>query len=1155
MIAALLMITSIIIIGALETRSDGEVDTGPELAFDRTESAVQGELRGAIVDATHRAAAQPVMNSDYLSGDDGSDELFENYVKLLIYKETHERLEHASQDLGDQQLTEVEFESPFPGDRDRAIDNAEEKIEITGPNEAGVPHGTIEVTFTEDIVVTVEEDGQEYEERMSDLTVTVGTPIFELKEKTDEYEAALDGPFFDEDMGEGDFQLSTLAQHSALRIYPMAYMMSGMNRLDPGRDDWTFDEILAHDRMEVLINDAVFSVQEGTFGDGVHDPYQDRVMNPAWVCLAADIAVEIAEREEAEDDSVSEEITITAESSETEIDDASVVVDGEHRGTGAEVTFDWDTEVDGRYGDLEIHTEHYEPYETRVNFDTTDEYEAELEEDLDDYVVWVMNDNNPTEAVYDAEVVHADDGAVGYTTSAGVYDFTGEPGDYELEISAQGYQDETFDVSFSDNDPTEIVRLTPTGDDPKEPDDGSGIEDDIVDDGAEDHLDSGEIEIGGEVPQSPEEIQELLCGPEFREYIFGGADGELPDAPDPTDIFGSFDPMQEEEEITAEPFAQMAYYQTVGESDVEDALRDELPGDPDDILGGDAPEFPFDDQYDGRLDDVIDEIYEVDVERSINSGFMSYPETTDREEVGLDANYTHDESTYEHKNHSFELTHHSEGWESDDEYHDIELHTMHYDVEVGVEEKATFVNESDDSDTHTFTFDHVDDTSGSIAIDADHDFTKLHPESRNLITVDRNPIAHDFVAGGENSFDLASPHNFESVRGDSLEDTLTVSISDSDLDDPDELKHSIETNLRTSVGTQLRRSTNLDSPHETVASAIARGNGEEDYDFHQMEGGIDDMDDFEEWLSEDLSYVRERVEAEVEPQLKERIDYITEDEPYDEIEDNIRELEDEFVTEPFADGYENVPELVKAQSRAMYFEMMYYWVDDLNDQHNVANDIADEIDDMDDGMMDDALGFIQDLLAGEAESQAGNMRGSPLLEEMEFEVAGSPTYLDLEPLDTDQVPAIRPSEGELLDDQDASHAALGAYYDQRIKTPGLPLIPWPPALYFLQFNTANYGFQGEYARFEVSATAGDATSGEATTFVRDDLSVSLEFGGDEEHVGETKPITFDSSVEVLIFMPGAVPMQAGAPPNTGNPEFGEGHTDPSEGWESTGPQG
>ena len=220
--------------------------------------------------------------------------------------------------------------------------------------------------------------------------------------------------------------------------------------------------------------------------------------------------------------------------------------------------------------------------------------------------------------------------------------------------------------------------------------------------------------------------------------------------------------------------------------------------------------------------------------------------------------------------------------------------------------------------------------------------------------------------------------------------------------------------------------------------------------------------------------------------------------------------------------------------------------------------IGDELGDLggEDSPIDDALGFIQDIFAAEPTEQQSDLESGPLMNEMEYEIETSPTYLNVnESVDNEEVPSVRPPGSSVMDLDDGEHRPMATSYTQRLPTPGLPLSPVPPALYYLQLNSYNIELDGEYSRFEVSATAGDPASGESTTFVRDQMDVEVEIGGEEQKIGEVDPIDIDASTEIVVFMPGAVPMQMGAPPNVGEPNFGDGTDDKeSDNWDDTGPQ-
>ncbi len=206
--------------------------------------------------------------------------------------------------------------------------------------------------------------------------------------------------------------------------------------------------------------------------------------------------------------------------------------------------------------------------------------------------------------------------------------------------------------------------------------------------------------------------------------------------------------------------------------------------------------------------------------------------------------------------------------------------------------------------------------------------------------------------------------------------------------------------------------------------------------------------------------------------------------------------------------------------------------------------------------IDDALGFIQDIFAADPSEERSDLESGPLMEDIQYEIEASPTYLNVnESIDSEEVPSVRPPDSSIMDREHGEHKPLATSYTQRLRTPGLPLTPVPPALYYLQLNSYTMDIDGEYSRFEVSATSGNPSTPGSTTFVRDRMDVAVEIGGDEQKIGEVEPIDIDASTEIVVFMPGAVPMQMGAPPNVGEPDFGEElEDDESDNWGDTGPQ-
>lgn len=97
----------------------------------------------------------------------------------------------------------------------------------------------------------------------------------------------------------------------------------------------------------------------------------------------------------------------------------------------------------------------------------------------------------------------------------------------------------------------------------------------------------------------------------------------------------------------------------------------------------------------------------------------------------------------------------------------------------------------------------------------------------------------------------------------------------------------------------------------------------------------------------------------------------------------------------------------------------------------------------------------------------------------------------------------------------------------RVKSPvripaGLPLLP-VPGYWYATVNAWDVRADGEYARFEVTANVGTPGQTSATTYVREDETVTLEIAGTERTVGDVEPIEFDGrSLLVVVVPPGGI---------------------------------
>ncbi|WP_083902788.1 DUF7286 family protein [Natrinema versiforme] len=278
LIAVLLLLSSIMIVGVLESRDTPTVDTDNALAMDRAESVAVGELRQAVLRAADDAASAPVTSTDgadaaFSSAIDEDEAVFDQYFKLLIYREVSESFATAEQRVDHDTTARASVDRIDWGDGDD-LEAAIDRVSIDR-REAGVI--TVEV---DGIELTVSEgDGETATEQRS-LAVTVGTPLYQLKDRTEEFQSQLNKGFFETDSYDG------FGRYFAARMYPYTWGKAYYDRLSSG--DRAFHNLTPNEHTEVMVNDAVFGLQEKTFG--TTDPYKDRAMLLPTLCMGSDLA-------------------------------------------------------------------------------------------------------------------------------------------------------------------------------------------------------------------------------------------------------------------------------------------------------------------------------------------------------------------------------------------------------------------------------------------------------------------------------------------------------------------------------------------------------------------------------------------------------------------------------------------------------------------------------------------------------------------------------------------------------------------------------------------------------------------------------------------------------------------------------------------------
>ncbi|WP_440767345.1 DUF7286 family protein [Natronorubrum sp. DTA7] len=278
LLAVLLLVSSISIVAVLESRDRPEVDVDQGLAVDRAESIAVGEIRHAVVRATDDAARAPVSSTDgadaaFADAVDSGD-VFEQYLELRIYRDVAVSLASAEQKIGHDRTAVASIERLDWDDSDD-LENAIDRVDFERADD------DVLTATVEDVELTVEHDGEETASEQRDITVSVGTNALELHDRTNEFEEQLETGFFEaEEFYDG------FGRYFAARMYPYVWGKAYYDRLVSS--DRTFHNLTPNEHTEVMANDAVFALQEASFGTA--DPYEDRATFLPTVCMANDLA-------------------------------------------------------------------------------------------------------------------------------------------------------------------------------------------------------------------------------------------------------------------------------------------------------------------------------------------------------------------------------------------------------------------------------------------------------------------------------------------------------------------------------------------------------------------------------------------------------------------------------------------------------------------------------------------------------------------------------------------------------------------------------------------------------------------------------------------------------------------------------------------------
>jgi hypothetical protein len=279
LIGVLLLVTSVLVVGSIETREEPNPDVDASVAIDQTEAAAGTALRDGAQRAAEIAAEQPltaaadnewgaVLDADRdgpppihpsRADDELADDTFKSYLEALIYLEVGANLEQTGQEVDDistdVSVPAIENEADFA--------DAVDRVTLTESAE-----GTLDVTV-ENITFNATHDGELIEQREMTMNVTIATPIMQLHERVRTFGSALKAG-----VTERGF-----SQRFNARIYAIGWARGYMQNAR-----LPVVEVIANRHIEPSANSALYRTQQDVFGAA--DPDLGNAVRLGWTCMA-----------------------------------------------------------------------------------------------------------------------------------------------------------------------------------------------------------------------------------------------------------------------------------------------------------------------------------------------------------------------------------------------------------------------------------------------------------------------------------------------------------------------------------------------------------------------------------------------------------------------------------------------------------------------------------------------------------------------------------------------------------------------------------------------------------------------------------------------------------------------------------------------------
>ncbi|WP_424018944.1 DUF7286 family protein [Halorientalis pallida] len=646
-------------------------------------------------------------------------------------------------------------------------------------------------------------------------------------------------------------------------------------------------------------------------------------------------------------------------------------------------------------------------------------------------------------------------------------------------------------------------------------------------------------------------MQNSLC--RATKYVFGDVDGATPSGllnSPPWNIvkqgnvglgglrglFNGQGPSQQSVELSVDKYAtaalaesnpQRAAAQWIDDTDnihEDNSLPRNYQDNEDEYSLDDSPSDLIDNG--GQVQPAIDEIYRVDLDSQVQNVWTTQrnlPDNDNPPENNGDWSETGD-SSYEVRSSTVEVVDYSEPWQGQSG-RDRTFHEFEVKVRNTLKERQKWVNYSADPDDEDWT---TSQDTGTVEYHATITVGGSHSAGLPSGTGINRGISdgQEYERGGSHPNLGYTPDNFRRAPGESLRELFSV--------DPGNAESGFESYVRGEVNANdIVYESDFDSDLQSV----------------EQNGLLVASDLFDGDQNTLRTWLREHVLPNAHQYTVNHVDPVSTDtmamatgNPHQDLLRNLADHKTEIIYGPSGpDSHRTAADKARIRVRQLYYQRIREMIREVSQKKEDAKGkINDKLGNKMSGVpnlptdvIGESLGFVQRLFnSNTMQRRSGNFAGSPLLDDVSYEVKGSPTYLPSKTVSRLTVPSVRPAGTPADIPRDAMHAPLSVKRNDMFGYPGLPIVPWP-AFWLLSVDNWVMESKGEYARFEVKATRGDAPGSPTTRYVRQDQRIELLIDGRERYVGDVRPINFESMTSVFVAVPG------GSVPVPGVPAVGD----------------